>query len=381
MTYPWIKSAYAYLKAAEQDVSLLSSVGDNPFINCMKRELQELLGLPSHRVVAVSSATAGMVAVLRALGIGKGDEVIVPAFSWGQTLNPVLEVGAIPVFVDVEAGSVNLDLSQVKAARTHRTKAILAAELFGIPLDFLQLEKTARRTGLFTIVDAAQSFGAIHQGRWPKAVVFSFGRGKLICGGEGGAVVAQSPNLYDGILVASQHPIRVLQHLRAELPFDELDSVAPNSRIHPFAATLIASGIEHFRKHRLEYFKLISRTREQLTEAGFPPVALPPGAEQAPSIIPVRTNRAQALFAFCQLQGWKVEKCFRKLLVSSPTVTKRMYLPALRSLGFPSKKINVRHTHREYPQAAVCAQSLYLVHPVMKSSERKASYCQPAGSK
>lgn len=85
MNFPWIKAAYDYLEAAEQDVSLLSGVGDNPFLNCMERELEDLFGLPSHRAVAVSSATAGMVAVLRALGIGRGDEVIVPAFSWGQT--------------------------------------------------------------------------------------------------------------------------------------------------------------------------------------------------------------------------------------------------------------------------------------------------------
>jgi dTDP-4-amino-4,6-dideoxygalactose transaminase len=376
MSTSWIKAAYDYLKAAEQDVSLLSSVGDNPFINLMEREVKELLDLPSDRVVAVSSATSGMLAVLRALGIGKGDEVIVPAFSWGQTLNPVLEVGAIPVFVDVEAGGVNLDLSEVKAAKTHRTKAILAAELFGIPLDFGQLENIARRTGLFTIVDAAQSFGAIHQGRWPKAVVFSFGRGKLICGGEGGAVVTQSANLYDAILVASQHPVRALQNLVASTPFDALDSVAPNARIHPFAAALVAKGIENFRKQHHQYRQLISMTRKQLTEAGFPPVPIPShsfppvdggdegGAEQAPPVIPVLTDRAEALFAFCQTQGWKVEKCCRTPLVSLPTVTKRMYLPALRRLGFPSQKINVRYACDEYPQASVCAKSLYLIHSV-----------------
>ena len=143
--------------------------------------------------------------------------------------------------------------------------------------------------------------------------------------------------------------------------------MTPNARIHPFAAALVAEGIKTFRAHRLEYGQLISRTREQLTEAGFPPVPVPPLAEQSPPVIPVLTNRAFALLDFCQTQGWNVEKCCRKPLVSLPTVTKRVYLPALRQLGLPSQKINVRYACDEYPQASACTQSLYLVHPVMKS--------------
>jgi len=360
-----MEAAYDYLKAARQDVSLLSGVGDNPFINCMERKLEDLLALPSHRVVAVSSATAGMAAVLRALGIGRGDEVIVPAFSWGQTLNPVLEVGAIPVFVDVEEDGVNLDLSQVSSARTQHTKAILAAELFGIPLNWWQLDEIARRTGLLTIVDAAQSFGAIHSGAFPTAVVFSFGRGKLISGGEGGAVALHSSTLYDAVLLVSQHPIRVLQNMGDFLPFDEVDSVSPNVRIHPFAAALVASLLETFNGQQHQCCLLISTARKQLTEAGFPPVPVPPGAEQAPPVIPVRTNQAEALLEFCQSRGWNVEKRCREPLVSLPTVTKGMYLPALERLGCPFQKITVRHTRDEYPQAFACAKSLYLIRPMM----------------
>ena len=366
LTSTWIKAAYAYLETAKKDVSLLSSVGDNPFINCMECKLEDLLGIPSHRAIAVSSATAGMVAVLRALGIGRGDEVIIPAFSWGQTLNPVLEVGATPVFVDVEEDGVNLDLSQVEAAQTQQTKAILAAELFGLPLNWWRLDEIARRSGLWTIVDAAQSFGAIHSGAFPTAVVFSFGRGKLICGGEGGAVVLHSSTLYDAVLLASQHPIRVLQNIGDFLPFDEVDSVAPNARIHPFAAALVASLLEAFKTQHHQYCYLISMVSKQLTEAGFPPVPVPPGAKQAPPVIPVRTNKGQALVEFCQSKGWNVEKRGREPLVSLPTVTKGMYLPALTRLGFPFQKITVRHTRDEYPQASACAKSLFLIYPMME---------------
>jgi dTDP-4-amino-4,6-dideoxygalactose transaminase len=370
MKTTWKKTAQDYLTAAEHDPALLSSVGDNPFVDQMEREIETLLALPAHRVVAVSSATAGMVSVLRALGIGRGDEVIVPAFGWGQTLNPVLEVGATPVFVDVEADGVNLDLSQIEVARTHRTKAVLAAELFGIPLDWRRLDEISRRTGghkappLFTVVDAAQSFGAVHEEPWPTAVVFSFGRGKLICGGEGGAVATQGPDLHDAILLASQHPIRVLQNLLTDLPFDAVDSVAPNARIHPFAAALVAAGVKDFCQRRCQYRQAISKVRERLMEAGFPPVPVPADASQAPPVIPVRTDRADDLLVFCQEQEWKVRRCPQKPLVLSPTVKKRHYLPALGHLGFPQRRIAVRHVKPEYPEAFDCAQTLYLIDPL-----------------
>jgi len=270
----------------------------------------------------------------------------------------------------VDEGGVNLDLSQVESAQTQHTKAILAAELFGIPLNWWQLDEIARRTGLLTIVDAAQSFGAIHAGGWPTALVFSFGRGKLISGGEGGAIALHSSTLYDAVLLASQHPIRVLQNMGDFLPFDEVDSVSPNARIHPFAAALVASLLETFNTQHHQYCHLISEVRKQLTEAGFPPVPVPPGAKQAPPVIPVRTTKGEALLEFCSSKGWNVEKRCREPLISLPTVTKGMYLPALERLGFPFQKITVRHTCGEYPEASACTKSLYLIHPVMEDVRR-----------
>lgn len=357
----WKKDAFEYIKAAASDPSLLSSVGDNPFINSMEKELEELLRLPEHRAVAVSSATDGMVAVLRSLGIGRGDEVIVPAFSWGQSLNPILEVGATPVFVDIEKGGVNLDLSSVESVRTQRTRAILAAELFGIPLDWRRLDEISG--GLFTIVDAAQSFGAVHEGAWPTAVVFSFGRGKLICGGEGGAVIAKSKNLYDAILLSSQHPIRVLQNTLTNLPFELADSVAPNARIHPFAAALITSELKSFRKQYHQYRKRILTTREKLKEEGFTPVPVPSSAFQAPPVIPVLTDQGESLLDFCKTDRLEVKKCCQKPLVLLPTVKKQEYLPGLGYLGKKVRRIKVRHTNLEYPQSIECAEKLYLVTP------------------
>jgi len=361
---PWLQSAQEYLSDVVKDPSLLSSIGDNPFINRMEQKLEELFGLPGHSAIAVSSATAGMAAVLRAMGIGRGDEVIIPALSWGQTLEPVLEVGATPVFVDIEANGVNLDLTQIEAACTLRTKAILAAELFGMPLDWRILDKISQSKKLFTIVDAAQSFGAMHKGPQPTAVVFSFGRGKLICCGEGGAVLCKSAAIYDASLLASQHPIRALQNMHANLPFELVDSVMPNARIHPFAAVLISSGIAEFIKNSGKYHFTIMETREKLEEYGFKPVNPPSGAFQSPPVIPVLTDQPESLMNLCKEHGWIAEKYSHEPLILSSTVKERKYLPAIKQLGFPQRRIKIRHTSAEYTRAMECARRLYIINPL-----------------
>ena len=358
----WFEDAKRYIETAASDPSLLSSIGDNPFLNDMERELERFLGLPKRRAVAVSSATAGLTATLRALGIREGDEVILPALSWGQTLSPILEVGASPLFVDLEKGGVNLDLSRTETAITKRTKAILAAELFGIPLNWEKLDEIAQKYGVFTIVDAAQSFGASHQGPWPTAVVFSFGRGKQVCGGEGGAVVVSDERTYDALLITTQHPIRVLQNSLSDLPFELVDSVAPNARIHPFSAALITSEIRRLRENLHESRKLISQAREILSQMGLQPVPLPPGTAQAPPLIPLMTDRGERLREICRRYGWRLEKNSRKPLPMLPSVKMKRYLPALLYLGFPTKRIKLRHTSKRYPQTMRCSEQLYLIH-------------------
>ena len=102
---------------------------------------------------------------LRALGIGPGDEVITVPFTWISTAEVIAQVGAKPVFVDIDATTYNMDASLLEAAITQHTKAILPVSLFGQMPDFAAINAIAARHGLPVIEDAAQSFGATQQGR------------------------------------------------------------------------------------------------------------------------------------------------------------------------------------------------------------------------
>ena len=140
-----------------------------------------------------SSATAALGIALRVAGIGAGDEVITTPLSWVATANVVLEVGATPVFVDVDAATRNIDLEQAAAAVTPRTRALLPVDLAGLPVDRDRLHALAARHGLRVIEDAAQSMGARWRAReigsFGDLVSFSFHPNKNMTSIEGGCLV------------------------------------------------------------------------------------------------------------------------------------------------------------------------------------------------
>jgi dTDP-4-amino-4,6-dideoxygalactose transaminase len=139
------------------------------------------------------SGTAALEVGLRLAGVGPGQEVITTPLSWVATANVVLETGARPVFVDVDARTRNIDLGLAEAAVTQATRALLPVDLAGLPVDRDRLNALARSAGLRVIEDAAQSFGASWRGRplgaFGDFVAFSFHANKNVTTGEGGALV------------------------------------------------------------------------------------------------------------------------------------------------------------------------------------------------
>lgn len=145
--------------------------------------------LGAGHAVAVSSGTAALVVALRAHDIGPGDEVLVPTFTFAATANAVLLAGARPAFIDIRDGDFTLDVEQVEAAITPRTRAVLPVHLFGHPCDMSALEEIAHRHGLVLIEDACQALGASWQARKAGTFgtgCFSFYASKSITTGEGG---------------------------------------------------------------------------------------------------------------------------------------------------------------------------------------------------
>jgi perosamine synthetase len=149
--------------------------------------------------IGVSSGTAGLHLCIRALGIGEGDEVIVPSFAFIAVANAVRYEKAIPLFVDIEPEKLNLDPSRIAAAITSRTKAILVVHTFGCPADLAAILEIARRRHLCVIEDACEAIGAEFDGRkvggWGDAGVFAFYPNKQITTGEGGMVVTENPRI------------------------------------------------------------------------------------------------------------------------------------------------------------------------------------------
>ncbi|HEY3786830.1 MAG TPA: DegT/DnrJ/EryC1/StrS aminotransferase family protein [Steroidobacteraceae bacterium] len=144
-----------------------------------------------------TSATAGLELALLACGIGAGDEVITPAMSFVATANVIMRVGARPVFVDVGLDSRNIEIGQIEAAITPRTRAIMPVHFAGLPFDMEALYAIATRHGLRVIEDAAHAIGSSWKGQrigsFGDLVCFSFHPNKNITTIEGGAISGGSP--------------------------------------------------------------------------------------------------------------------------------------------------------------------------------------------
>jgi perosamine synthetase len=143
--------------------------------------------------LATTSATTALHMALVALGVGPGDEVIVPAFTWVASANVVELQGATPVFVDIELDTFNIDVTKIEAAITKKTKAIMPVSLFGVSADMNAVMAIAKKHGLKVIEDAACATGAWykghHAGTLADAGCFSFHPRKAITTGEGGMLI------------------------------------------------------------------------------------------------------------------------------------------------------------------------------------------------
>ena len=170
---------------------------DGHFVADLEREFAALQD--SRFGISVSNGTMALVVALKALGIERGDEVLVPPYTFIATASAALMLGAIPVFVDVERDTLLIDLAKIDAAVTLRTKAIIPVHHAGSPVDMESVLAAARRHNLRVVEDAAQAAGATWKGRPVGAIgdigTFSFQSSKVINSGEGGMMLTNDPAL------------------------------------------------------------------------------------------------------------------------------------------------------------------------------------------
>jgi len=208
----------------------------------LEKTFTRLVGV--NHAIAVSNGTASLHLALLALGIGKGDEVIVPAFSFIATANVVELVGAKPVFVDIELETFNIDNKQIEKAITPRTIAIMPVHEFGMACNISEICQLAKKHGLKVIEDAACALGAIENDRFTGSFgdigSFSFHPRKAITSGEGGMITTNDDEL--------ARKIRALRNHGMETRDGKVEFVLAgfNYRMTDFQAALLSSQFHRF---------------------------------------------------------------------------------------------------------------------------------------
>jgi dTDP-4-amino-4,6-dideoxygalactose transaminase len=227
---------------AEEEAAVLrvlrsGQLAQGPAVAEFERAVAAYLGV--RHAVAVSSGTAALIVALDAHGIGKGDDVIVPTFTFAATANAVLLTGATAVFADIDAATFNIDVTQIEKSITPQTKAIIPVHLFGQPCDMTAVMDVAARHGLIVIEDACQAFGAKWQGRLActfGTACLSFYATKGITTGEGGMIVTDDESVAD--------KARLLRN-QGEAVRYRTDVLGENYRMTEIAATIGLAQLQH----------------------------------------------------------------------------------------------------------------------------------------
>lgn len=202
---PWItEKEIAYVTEA---VSSAWYDRANVFHQRFEERFADYLGV--RYAVTLPSCTAAIHLALAALGIGPGDEVIVPDITWIATAAPISYVGATPVFADIDPQSWCLSAASVENCLTPRTKAMIPVDLYGGLPDWDAIRAVAARHNLAVIEDAAEALGSEYQGRKAGSLgdlgVFSFHGSKTLTTGEGGMLVTNRPEIYERVLFLRDH--------------------------------------------------------------------------------------------------------------------------------------------------------------------------------
>lgn len=232
-----------------------------PNVRAFEEEIAAYLGVRC--AVGVASGTDALVLTLKACGIGPGDEVIVPAFTFFATAEAVSQVGANPVFVDIDHSTYCLDVSQVEAKITSRTKAIIPVHLFGHPADMAAILEVAQRHDLKIIEDNAQAMGAEYQGRKTAALgdagCLSFFPSKNLgtCG-DGGMIVTNDSSLADSVR-------RLRTHGWQKKYYPEM--IGYNSRLDELHAAILRVKLKYLDRWNEQRREIAQRYKELLSES------------------------------------------------------------------------------------------------------------------
>lgn len=236
---PEIECLWDELNGAIQDVLRSGQFIMGPEVKAFEQEVAAYLG--TKHAIGVNSGTDALVIALRTLGIGPGDEVITSPFTFFATAEAISQVGAVPVFVDIDPGTLNLDPSLIEQEINSRTKAILPVHIYGLAADMDPILELARKHDLKVLEDVAQAFGGEYKGRklgsLGDAGAFSFFPSKVLGAyGDGGLITTDDDEVAEEAQMLRVHGAR-------KKYFNEV--LGYNSRLDSVQAAILRVKLPH----------------------------------------------------------------------------------------------------------------------------------------
>ena len=188
---------------------ILTSASKNGGKNVQELEYNVKNFVKSKYAVAVNSGTAGLEAAIYSLNLKKGDEIILPSFTFVASANAIFSTGAKPVFADIDKENFTISEESIRQKITKRTKAIMPVHLYGHIANISAIKEIAKKNNLYVVEDAAQSLGSTfkdkHSGTFFDVGCYSLYPGKVMTSGEGGIVVTNNKKIYENLLLIRNH--------------------------------------------------------------------------------------------------------------------------------------------------------------------------------
>ena len=279
--------------------------------------------------IGLASGTDALVLALRALDIGAGDEVLIPAYTFFATAGTVMSVGAKPVFVDVDPKTYEIDVAQLKDRITTKSKAVIPVHLYGHPSDMDPIIKLARSYGLKVIEDNAQAFGANYRGKKTGSLgdigcLSFFPTKNLGAYGDGGMVVTDDAALAERMRMLRTHGWKKKYYS---------EEVGYNSRLDALQAAILQAKLPYVDSWNEKRREIASRYTQQLAPLG---VTVPVECEWGRHVYHlyiIRSDRRTELQAFLKERG----------------IASEVYYPLPPHLSAPCRKLGYREG--EFPHA------------------------------
>lgn len=261
-------------------------------VEAFEREFADFLGV--EHVIGVNSGTDALLLSLMALGVGPGDEVITQANTFHATVLAICLAGARPVLVDADASSYLMDVTQVPAAITTRTKAVIVVHLYGKPTPMSELREMARTHGFALLEDAAQAHGARHDGRMAGSTgiagCFSFHPSKnLAAAGDAGAIATD-----DGVLAAR---LRVRRSLGQQEQNHHV-AIGLNSKLDSIQALILSHKLPRLASWNEQRARVAQGYRERLADTPLTFQSVNRSEVHAYHLFQARSSRRDALLAW-----------------------------------------------------------------------------------